>query len=165
MINRRWIIAGAGALLGILALAGSFALLAARPRRVAHLAPRTERAPLARRFPFLGNFKHGSWVSGIAQDRSGGLVPAPSSYFIRAYVVMSADDARELLERYPWTLARGEAIPEPAYPLGEHYPRLIGPYYQSEELIRALPSMTTYSSGKILFQREGNLLYLDLVSD
>ena len=58
------------------------------PKALIATVPRTDAAPLAKRFPFLGNFERCSWIAGVAHDGSEGLVPGPSEYFIRAYVVL-----------------------------------------------------------------------------
>jgi hypothetical protein len=125
-------------------------------------AMRTDPAPLAKRFPFLGNFTRCSWVGGVLDNRSRSLIPAPSSYFLRGYVVLEPSQTKELLERYPWIESKTETIPRPSDPLGEGFPKVEGPAWKSEALIRALPSMTEYASGTILLQPEVNLLYLDL---
>jgi hypothetical protein len=127
--------------------------------------PRTDKDPLKKRFPFLGDFARCSWIGGVKDDRSGGRLPAPSSHFIRAHVVLEPSQTRELLGRYVWAESKGEAIPEPPYPLGEGFPKIAGPFSKSDDLIRELPSMTTYAGGTILLQAKGDLLYLDLVSD
>lgn len=163
MKGQRFLLAAA---LAITAIVGLGAYVTRSPSPKKPLTIRTDRAPLTKRFPFLGNFERCSWVGGVADDRSKGWgVPAPSSYFIRAYVVLKPDDANQLLERYEWTDAHGETIPEPDPPLGEGFPKITGPFRKSEELIRRLPSLTTYARGTILFQPGDRLLYLDLVND
>jgi hypothetical protein len=154
----------------VLVLAGSlglgfFVLILANHQgssQPSQAATRTDTGPLAKRFPFLGNFKGCSWVGGVKDNRSRSLVPAPSSYFLRGYVVLELSETKELLERYPWVESKTETIPRPSEPLGEGFPKVEGSAWKSEALIRDLPSMTEYASGTILLQPEGNLLYLDL---
>jgi hypothetical protein len=59
---------------------------------------RTDRAPIASRFPRLGEFRAVHWVSGrLGDDR----VPGPSTYFIEAVVELAPADAAALAARYP----------------------------------------------------------------
>ena len=135
------------------------------PNTTAATVPRADKAPLKKRFRFLGDFESCRWVSGVAQDRSTGRVPGPSSYFIRAYVVLAPAQTRELLDRYEWAEANGESIPSPPYPLGEGFPAIGGAARKSDALMRALPSMTAFNAGTILLQPAEDLLYLDLVAE
>lgn len=127
--------------------------------------PRADRTPLKQRFRFLGDLESCRWVSGVAQDRSTGRVPGPSSYFIRAYVVLASAQTSELLDQYEWAEANGESIPPPPYPLGEGFPAIGGVARKSDALMRALPSMIAFNAGTILLQPGEDLLYLDLVAD
>jgi hypothetical protein len=129
------------------------------------LVPRTDKAPLARRFPFLGEFARCTWVSGIEDDRSGGRVPGPSSYSIEAYVDLDPAQTKALLGRYKWAVLAGETLPQPRFLLGDGFPEVGGAAQRSEELERALPSMTTFARGKILLQPDDHLLYLKLIAD
>lgn len=126
---------------------------------------RTDKPPLKKRFPFLGEFERCVWVSKIENDRSGGRVPGPSSYAIEAYVILDPVQTKELLGRYRWTDSTGEAMPQPAFALGEGFPKITGAAHRSEELERALPSLTTFHSGEILLLPDERLLYLKLVND
>jgi hypothetical protein len=101
-------------------------------------------------------------VGGVADDRSKGLAPGPSSYFTRACVVLDPDETERLMRRYRWAHARGKSIPRPDWLLGEGFPVIHAPFRRSNELIRALPSMTEFASGTALLQPQGHLLYLDL---
>jgi hypothetical protein len=135
------------------------------PRVAAALVPRADKSPLKKRFPFLGDFEKCSWVGGVSEDRSTGRVPGPSSYVIRAYVVLAPARSRELWAQYDWVEANGEAIPTPSYRLGEGFPAIGGVAWKSEALTRALPSMTQFAMGTVLLQPEDGLLYLNLVAD
>lgn len=54
---------------------------------------RTDRDPIARRFPGLGAFREVRWVGGtLGDDR----VPGPSTYFIDAVVTLGPADAARL---------------------------------------------------------------------
>ena len=123
---------------------------------------RTDRAPLEKRFAFLGDFKQCSWVGGVAYDGSKGRIPGPSSYFIQAYVVLEPAQTKELLDRYKWTESKSEVIPVPPQPLGEGFPQVGGPSWKSDDMIRSLPSQTSFCDGVILLQPENKLLWLNL---
>jgi hypothetical protein len=59
---------------------------------------RTDRAPIASRFPRLGEFRAVHWVSGrLGDDR----VPGPSTYFIEAVVELTPADASALAAGAP----------------------------------------------------------------
>ena len=124
--------------------------------------PRTDKAPLAKRLPFLGNFERCSWVSGVFRDYSRDLVPAPSSYYIRGYVVLEPAQTAHLLVQYQWAESSSEVIPEPTRPLGEGFPKIERPFWKSNDLIRSVPAAAEYSGGPILFQPKNHLLYFDL---
>jgi hypothetical protein len=132
------------------------------PKTVSPTVPRTDQAPLKKRFPFLGNFERCSWITGVAYDGSRGLVPGPSEYFIQAYVMLDPKQTEELLNQYTWTESKSDEIPKPTYLLGEGFPNIDGPSWRSDALMRDLPSTTTYCAGTILIQPERNLLYLRL---
>jgi hypothetical protein len=132
------------------------------PKTVSPPIPRTDQAPLKKRFPFLGSFERCSWITGVAYDGSKGLVPGPSEYFIQAYVVLDRKQTKELLKQYEWTESKSDKIPEPAYLVAEGFPNMDGPSWRSDALLRDLPSMTTYCAGTILIQPEKDLLYLRL---
>ena len=156
-------------MLGVLCLlmvsAAIYLLVAAdrgSPTMVAPPVPRNDKAPLMKRFPFLGNFERCSWIAGVAYDGSKGRVPSPSEYFICAYVLLDREQTKALLNQYQWAQSSSNQIPRPAYPLGEGFPNTDGPSWNSDALIRSLPSITSYSSGTILLQPEKNLLYLNL---
>ena len=89
--------------------------------------PRIDKAPLTKRFPFLGNFERCSWIAGVAYDGSKGRVPSPSEYFIRAYVVLDREQTKALLDQYQWAQSSSDQIPSPAYQLGEGFPNIEGP--------------------------------------
>jgi hypothetical protein len=58
---------------------------------------RTDREPIADRFPRLGAFVDAHWVGGrLGDDR----VPGPSTYFIEAVVTLSPDDLARLSNEY-----------------------------------------------------------------
>ena len=132
------------------------------PKTVTLPVPRTDKAPLNKRFAFLGNFKQCSWVGGVAYDGLKGRIPGPSSYFIRAYVVLEPTETKELLDRYDWAESNSDVIPVPPQPLGEGFPLINGRSWKSDDMIRSLPSQTSFCDGIILLQPEHNLLYLDL---
>ncbi len=69
---------------------------------------RTDREPIADRFPRLGSFVDAHWVGGrLGDDRA----PGPSTYFIEAVVTLGPDDAARLASRYDFT--RASAPPQP----------------------------------------------------
>ena len=156
----------AGAATVIFAAALGF-WLTSRNSSTAVVSPvlRTDKLPLKKRFPFLGEFERCVWVSKVENDRSGGFVPGPSSYSIEAYVVLDPAQTEELLSRYRWTDSAGVTMPQPAFPLGDGFPRIGGAAERSEELERALPSLTTFHTGKILLRRFERFIYFKLVKD
>lgn len=89
---------------------------------------RTDRKPIADRFPQLGSFVDAHWVGGrLGEDQA----PGPSTYFIEAVVTLSPDDAAQLASRYDFT--RASAAPQPPAslaPLIKHD----GPWVTSAEL-------------------------------
>jgi hypothetical protein len=124
---------------------------------------RIDKAPLQKRFQFLGDFERCSWVGGAVQDDSWSSVPSPTEVFIRAYVVLTPAQTKELMDRYEWAQSNGDVIPLPSHPLGEGFPKIQGPFWTSDALNRALPSMTGFG-GAVLLQRDGRLLYLSVRS-
>lgn len=74
---------------------------------------RTDRQPIADRFPQLGSFVDTHWVGGRLGDD---WVPGPSTYFIEAVVTLSPDDVTRLASEYP--LTPGPAAPQPPASLG-----------------------------------------------
>jgi hypothetical protein len=73
---------------------------------------RTDRQPIADRFPRLGSFVDTHWVGGrLGDDR----VPGPSTYFIEAVVTLSPEDVARLRSEYAFTPA--PAGPQPPAPL------------------------------------------------
>ncbi|QYN41035.1 hypothetical protein K1T35_47695 (plasmid) [Pseudonocardia sp. DSM 110487] len=63
---------------------------------------RTDRTPIAERFPRLGSFVEVRWVGGRAGDER---VPGPSTYFIEAVVTLSPDDVARLASSFELTPA------------------------------------------------------------
>lgn len=63
---------------------------------------RTDRQPIADRFPQLGSFVDTHWVGGRLGDD---WVPGPSTYFIEAVVTLSPDDVARLESGYEFTPA------------------------------------------------------------
>ena len=154
------------AVVGVLIVSGAFYLLAPAnqnlPKRLSPADPRTDPAPLKKRFPFLGSFERCSWITGVSYDGSRGRVPGPSEYSIQAYVVLDPKQTKDLLNRYEWTESKRDEIPEPTFQLGEGFPKKHGPSLKSDALMRTLPSITSYCSGTIRLQPDRNLLYLNL---
>lgn len=63
---------------------------------------RTDRQPIADRFPRLGSFVDTHWAGGRLGDDSA---PGPSSYFIEAVVTLSPDDVARLTSEYEFAPA------------------------------------------------------------
>jgi hypothetical protein len=69
---------------------------------------RTDRNPIADRFPRLGSFVDTHWVGGrVGDDRA----PGPSTYFIEAVVTVSPEDVARLGSKYGFNPA--PAAPQP----------------------------------------------------
>jgi hypothetical protein len=78
---------------------------------------RTDRQPIADRFPRLGSFVDAHWVGGrLGDDR----VPGPSTYFIEAVVTLSPDDVARLTGEYDFA-------PAPAAPQA---PQSLNPFVE-----------------------------------
>jgi hypothetical protein len=78
---------------------------------------RTDRDPIATRFPRLGAFTDVHWVGGtLGDDR----VPGPSTYFIEAVVNLAPDDVARLSGEY-------ELTPAPAPPQA---PQSLAPFLE-----------------------------------
>ena len=86
--------------------------------------PRTDQAPLKKRFPFLGSFEQCLWITGVAYDGSKGLVPGPSEYFIQAYVMLDPKQTKELLNQYEWTESKSDDIPRANFSSWRGFPSL-----------------------------------------
>jgi hypothetical protein len=75
---------------------------------------RTDRKPIADRFPQLDSFIDAHWVGGRLGDDQ---MPGPSTYFIEAVVMLDPDDLVRLADRYEFT--RAPAPPRPPAALAQ----------------------------------------------
>lgn len=68
---------------------------------------RTDREPIARRFPALGDFRQVHWLGGVVGGASSGRgsVPGPSTYWIHAVVVPDEAGYRRITSRFTWNEA------------------------------------------------------------
>lgn len=146
-------------ILAILPLAGCTGAGTAGPPKPPQW--RADREPLLKRFPFLGDFQSCSWEGGVAVDGSEGLIPGPSSLYIRGFVRLKPEDKQALLDRYKW-----EEAPEPGFPgdppADSGLPEIAGAVLESNELMSKLNSMSSFCIGKILLVPESDMLYFDL---
>jgi hypothetical protein len=62
---------------------------------------RTDREPVARRFPALGEFTEVHWT-GHALGQTSGRVPGPTDVRVQALVRLRPEDARSLDRRHQW---------------------------------------------------------------
>jgi hypothetical protein len=77
---------------------------------------RTDREPIADRFPQLGSFVDAHWVGGRLGDEQ---MPGPSTYFIEAVVTLDPDDLARLTERYDFTRSPAPRSPASLAPFVE----------------------------------------------
>jgi len=66
---------------------------------------RTDREPIARRFPGLGDFAQVHWQGALAGSTGGRGVPGPSDVVIRAVVLLRRADLTAATSGYDWTPA------------------------------------------------------------
>lgn len=101
----------AGALVMILGLAGCTDSPAADPTNgrltdgstmTAAPAVRTDREPIAKRFPKLGNFVEAHWQGSLAGPAD---VPGPSDVLIQGLVVLRPEDLAAAKTGYDWEAA------------------------------------------------------------
>ncbi|MDG4791593.1 hypothetical protein O7626_37830 [Micromonospora sp. WMMD1102] len=81
-------------------------------------AVRTDREPIARRFPRLGDFADVHWLGSVAGGSSG--VPGPSDVLIQGLVVLRPDDLAAAKTGYQWAAAPAgwdARLPEALRPL------------------------------------------------
>lgn len=122
---------------------------------------RADREPLLKRFPFLGDFAACRWESGVAADNSGGLLPAPSSHYIRGFVRLKPEDEKALAAKYEWRESAEPGFPA-APPADSGFPPTSGKVLESPDLMSKLSSMSTYCIGRILLDPEADMLYFYL---
>lgn len=67
-------------------------------------AVRTDREPIAKRFPHLGDFAEVHWQGAAAGADTGG-VPGPTDVHIQALVVLRPDTLTSATSRFAWTPA------------------------------------------------------------
>jgi hypothetical protein len=66
---------------------------------------RTDREPIARRFPRLGDFAEVHWQGAVAGPTGGSRVPGPSDVLIQAVVLLRPADLAAAASGYDWTPA------------------------------------------------------------
>lgn len=124
----------------------------------------TDRAVVTRVLPILNDVERCAWHEGVAEDRSGGWVPAPSAYFLRGYALISKHNVERLTTNYKWVAGECD-LSELNLPQGEmgHVPG--GELLESPDLIRSLPSISTYHQGRIVLCPKDGFVYFDLIKD
>jgi hypothetical protein len=119
---------------------------------------------VTRVLPILNDVDRCAWHEGVAVDRSGGRVPAPSACFLRGYARISERNVQRLRTNYKW-VASGRDLSELDLPQGEmgHVPG--GELLESPDLIRSLPSISAYHQGRIVLSPKDGFVYFDLIKD
>jgi hypothetical protein len=126
---------------------------------------RTDTQPVKSRLPFLTHIEDCWWISGVAQDRSSGGFPAPSSFFIRGYVKLRAEETSRLVDAYKWTRMSADTF-HPSRPPAEYQVLpMSGSLLVSEQLMQSLVASTTFRNGQIVLAPDQNMLYFDLAQD
>lgn len=117
---------------------------------------------LAKHVPFIGPVVRCAWVSGIDKDRNQG-VPGPPSVYLRGYAEIPSEDLKQLQAKYNWK--ESTAVDAGTLPVPPSEPRFSGPVLVSPELVRALPSLSTYHQGNLYLIRQSNVVYFDLIKN
>ncbi|WP_146087657.1 hypothetical protein [Thermomonospora echinospora] len=103
----------------LMALTGACSSFAADDRPVSPSASapvvRTDREPIARRFPALGDFRQVHWLGGVVGGAPSArdTVPGPSTYWIHAVVVPDEAGYRRIVTRFTWNEAPRPEVDEP----------------------------------------------------
>lgn len=150
----------------LLALAGCTPSAPADPRPTGRTTTmstppvRTDREPIAKRFPQLGDFTEVHW-QGVAAGTDTGGVPGPTDVYIQALVVLHRDDLASAVSHYEWSPAPGgwdttlSAALRPYAPAG-------GTWKVSDQFAEDV--RTTRYGGPVYLDTTSGTVYLDVIS-
>ena len=124
-----------------------------------------DKEPILKRLPFIKDVESCLWKGGVSVDRSEGMVPAPSSYYIKGYVKLTTEDNKKLRRKYKWKIVNSSDYTLEKPDVEKSFVPLSGDLMLSNELISTLVSMTTYRNGVVLLSKENSVLYFDLSQD
>jgi hypothetical protein len=124
----------------------------------------TDNARVSRALPILTDIQSSEWHAGIAEDRSGGLVPAPSSVFMRGYAIIGRTNVDDLMAKYEWDRSdvKSSDLDLPPGALEKH---LRGSLLESPDLVGSLHSFSPYGVGIVLICPEDGFVYFDIIKD
>lgn len=126
---------------------------------------KTDPQGLQSRLPFLTSVESCWWLLGVAEDRSTGSVPGPSSSFLRGYAKLSPQETSRLTSAYQWTSIPADSF-KPVQPPDQYQvPAMSGRLLTSEPLMRSLVAATTFRNGQIVLAPDQNMIYFDLAQD
>ncbi len=119
---------------------------------------RTDREPIAKRFPRLGDFAAVHWQGGSLGVDSGG-VPGPTDIYIHALVTLSPDARAEIVPYYQWEPAAADWDAEMSDQLRPLLPA-DGTWVSSDEFTEAVSTNKYY--GRVYLDTASGTVYLDV---
>ncbi len=120
---------------------------------------RTDREPIVKRFPRLGDFVAVHW-QGSAAGRDTGGVPGPSDVRIQAFVNLKPDDVAASLSRYEWSPAPAAWGASLSAELRQYAPTG-GTWRLNEQFAKDV--RTSRYSGAVYLDTTGGTVFLDVV--
>lgn len=122
-------------------------------------AVRTDREPIAKRFPHLGEFTEVHWQGAAAGTDTGG-VPGPTDVHIQALVVLRPDTLTSATSRYAWTPAPAGWEASLSVDLRPYAPP--GAAWKTSEQF-AEDVRTTRYGGPVYLDTASGTIYLDVI--
>lgn len=118
---------------------------------------------VSRVLPVLKEVETCAWREGVENDRSGGMVPGPSSQFIRGYAIVSGSTLESITTSYTWeeSMLKPSELDLPEEVIGG----LSGTLLESPSLVHTLPSISTYHNGRVVISPKNRFVYFDLIKD
>lgn len=116
---------------------------------------RTDRSPIEKRFSVIGKFECCWWQGGTLGKDSFLSVPGPSTYFIKAYVILSPSDAQHIEKEYKWEKSTDTII------VPKHLGFIVsGKWMTSDGFSSAIKSSSDFKAGKVYYLPERRLVFL-----
>jgi hypothetical protein len=122
-------------------------------------AVRTDREPIAKRFPQLGDFIEVHWQGSAAGADPGG-VPGPTDVHIQALAVLRPNVLASAASRYDWKPAPA-GWDAPLSPELRRFAPAAGAWHVSEQFAQDV--RTTRYSGAVYLDTTGGTVYLDVI--
>lgn len=72
---------------------------------------RIDREPIKRRFPELGDFKSCYWKGDTKNKNKKDFIPAPTSYWMKGFIVLDSNNINKLKNDYLWKGVRSNWKP------------------------------------------------------